>query len=131
MRRLTGMLVLPALLTASVVFGAEASRLDRQTIVRAADTNHDGQIDRVEYLQRMTDTFFFIDANKDGYLTNTEIQATVRGVQPQDMRAADGNSDGKISIYEFHKAVDGNFDAADTNADGRLSMQEVKKEFPE
>ena len=113
------------LLTIPVAVGAQTSRPDVQTIVKAADTNNDGHIDRVEYLQRMNDAFFFVDGNKDGYLTNDELQATGAGVEPQRAVAADGNGDGKMSMYEYHKAIAQDFDAADTNADGRLSMQEV------
>ena len=126
MQRVRLLIVILFLLTIPMVSGAETSRLDVQTIVKAADTNQDGQIDRVEYLRRMTDAFFFVDGDKDGYLTNAEIQATVAGVDPQRVKAADGDGDGKMSMYEFHKAIAQNFDAADTNADGRLSMQEVK-----
>ena len=126
MQRLILSTVIIFLLTIPAVGGAQTSRLDVQTIVKAADTNNDGQIDRVEYLQRMNDAFFFVDSNKDGYLTNDEIQATVAGVKPQEIQAADGNRDGKMSMYEFHKAIAQDFDEADTNDDGRLSMQEVK-----
>lgn len=41
-------------------------------IVAAADVNHDGCIDRVEYLRRMSEAFFFVDTNKNGFLTSLE-----------------------------------------------------------
>lgn len=118
--------VILALLTIRVDAGTAQQRIDVQTLVKTADVNNDGHIDRVEFLRRMTEAFFFIDTNKDGYLTKHEIQQMVKGTDPKRLDATDINKDGKISMYEFHKAVDQGFDEADTNKDGLLSMAEVK-----
>ena len=126
MRGLVFSVVMLTLLTTGVEWGRAQQRIDVQTIVKAADTNNDGYIDRVEYLRRMTDAFFFVDADKDGFLTNSEIEQTVAGTDPKRFEAADTNNDGKLSMYEYQKAIAQSFDAADTNGDGLLSMQEVK-----
>ncbi len=126
MRWLVFFPVILALLTVRVGAGTAQQRIDVQTIVKTADANNDGHIDRVEFLRRRTEAFFFTDSNKDGFLTKGEIQQTVKGADPKRVDAADVNRDGKISMYEFHKAVDVGFDEADTNRDGLLSMAEVK-----
>jgi Ca2+-binding EF-hand superfamily protein len=101
--------------------------LDRRAVIQSADTNGDGRIDRVEFHQRMTEAFFFIDTNKDGFLTTDEFLAAIQGVDPQKIKAADRNGDGKIDIYEFHQALSRDFDTADTNGDGVLDAQEVER----
>ncbi len=126
MRWLVFFSVILALLTARVGSGTAEQRIDVQTIVKTADVNNDGHIDRVEFLGRMTEAFFFIDSNKDGFLTKSEIRQTIKGADPKRVDAADVNRDGKISMYEFQKAVDLGFDEADSNRDGLLSMAEVK-----
>ena len=107
-------------------FGAEKS-LDRRAVVQSADTNRDGRVDRIEFHQWTTEAFFFIDANKDGFLTADEILAAIPGADPQKIKAADRNGDGKIDIYEYHNALSRDFDAADTNGDGVLDALEVER----
>ena len=126
MRGLWCFVVLLTLFTTGVQLGFAQQRIDVQTIVKAADVNHDGHIDRVEFLRRMTEAFFFVDTNKDGFLTKGEIQQTIEGADPHRIQAADVNQDGKVSMYEFHKAIDQSFDEADRSRDGLLSMQEVR-----
>lgn len=126
MHRLVFVVVTLTLLTTAVEWGRAQQRIDVQTIIKAADTNHDGSVDRVEYLRRVTEAFFFVDVNKDGFLTNSEIQQTIAGADPQRIVAADSNKDGKLSMYEYQKAIARSFDEADSNGDGLLSMEEVK-----
>jgi Ca2+-binding EF-hand superfamily protein len=126
MHRLVFVAVTLTLLTTGVEWGHAQQRIDVQTIVKAADTNHDGYVDRVEYLRRMTEAFFFVDANKDGFLTNREIQQTIAGADPQRIASADTNVDGKLSMYEFQTAIAQSFDEADSNGDGLLSMEEIR-----
>ena len=126
MRWLVFFSVILALLAIRPGTGTTQQRIDVQTIVKTADVNNDGHIDRVEFLRRMTESFFFVDSNKDGFLTKVEIQQMVQGIDPKRFDAADINRDGKLSMYEFHKAVDLSFDEADINRDGLLSLTEVK-----
>jgi Ca2+-binding EF-hand superfamily protein len=114
------------LLASGADWARAQQRIDVQAVITAADVNHDGQIDRVEYLRRMSEAFFFVDANKDGFLTPQEIQQTIAGSNPERVAAADTNADGKLSMYEYHQAIAQNFDEADTDRNGLLSMQEIK-----
>lgn len=114
-----------ALLTAPVPSGADQP-LDRRAVLQSADTNSDSRIDRVEFHQRTTEAFFLLDANKDGSLVPDEIIAGVQGADPQKIKAADGNEDGKINIHEYHHALSRDFDTADTNSDGVLDASEVE-----
>ena len=69
------------ILTAMVsnpVFAAGIDRMDAAATVALSDKNGDGRIDREEYHQRMTEVFFFIDANKDGSLTLAELKVVSR-----------------------------------------------------
>lgn len=126
MRRWVLFVVTLTLLASGAGWARAQQRIDVQAMIRAADVNHDSYIDRVEYLRRMSEAFFFVDINKDGFLTTQEIQQTIAGTDPQRVVAADTNADGKLSMYEYHQAIAQNFDEADTNRDGLLSMQEIQ-----
>ncbi len=125
MRRFALLLMMIALLSTNVVFAQGQQRLTRKQIMESADKNRDGKIGRVEFLERMREAFFFVDANKDGFLTIDEYQL-IEGVDPRRFARADRNKDGKLSIDEFLKAVTEDFDAADKNDDGVLDEEEVK-----
>jgi Ca2+-binding EF-hand superfamily protein len=113
-------------LVAHTASGADKP-LDKRAVVQSADTNGDGRIDRVEFHHRTTEAFFFIDANKDGFLTTDEFLAAIQGAEPQKIKAADRNGDGKIDIYEYHHALSRDFDTADTSNDGVLDAQEAER----
>ena len=113
------------LLSACVVCAQGQQPLTRKQIMESADKNRDGKIGRVEFLERMREAFFFVDANKDGFLTLEEYQH-IQGADPRGFARADRNKDGKLSIDEFLKAVTEDFDAADKNDDGVLDEEEVK-----
>jgi Ca2+-binding EF-hand superfamily protein len=125
MRRFPWLLMTIALLSATLVGAQGQPRLTRQQIMAFADTNGDGTIDRLEFLERMREAFFFVDANRDGVLTLDEYQR-LEGADPRGFARADRNHDGKLSLEEFLKAVNEDFDAADTNNDGVLEEEEVK-----
>jgi Ca2+-binding EF-hand superfamily protein len=114
-----------ALLSAPVVCAQGQQPLTRKQIMESADKNRDGKIGRVEFLERMREAFFFVDVNKDGFLTSEEYQR-IPGTDAKRFARADRNKDGKLSLDEFLKAVTGDFDAADKNDDGVLDEKEVK-----
>ena len=87
-----------------------------------SDKNGDGQIDREEYHQRMTDVFFFTDTNKDRYLTINELP----DVPETGFNGADRNTDGRLSLPEYINARFKAFYAADRDQNGMLSREEVK-----
>src|SRR5262245_46102509 len=70
-RRWSVLLLSCVLLMAHTASGADKP-LDERAVIQSADTNGDGRIDQVEFHQRMTEAFFFIDTNKDGFLTMDE-----------------------------------------------------------
>jgi Ca2+-binding EF-hand superfamily protein len=113
-----------------IVFGQDATRLDYQKLVESADENEDGYVDRVEFMEQMTEAFFIVDVDKDGYLTLDEIRQTAAKVDPKDVQAADRNGDGKLSIHEYREAVENDFDKADMDDDGKLSPEEIRSFVP-
>jgi Ca2+-binding EF-hand superfamily protein len=125
MRRYALLLMVIALMSVNIVFAQNQPRLTRKQIMETADRNRDGKIGRVEFLERMREAFFFVDANKDGFLIIEEYQL-IQGADPRRFARADRNKDGKLSLDEFLKAVSEDFDAADTNDDGVLEEGEVK-----
>jgi Ca2+-binding EF-hand superfamily protein len=125
MRRFALPLMTIALISVTVVFAQGQQPLTRKQIMETADRNRDGKIGRVEFLERMREAFFFVDANKDGFLILEEYQR-IQGADPRGFARADRNKDGKLSIDEFLKAVTEDFDAADKNDDGVLDEEEVK-----
>ena len=53
--------------------------------MKQADRNGDGKIDRGEFHQRMVDVFYQMDANRDGYL----VQSELKGVDAVGFESAD------------------------------------------
>jgi Ca2+-binding EF-hand superfamily protein len=126
MPRYVSLLMMIALMSVGIVSAQNRPQVTRQQIMETADRNRDGRIDRVEFLNRMKEAFFFIDVDKDGYVTIIEYQQSIQGTNPRQVTAADRNKDGKISMDELLKIVSGDFDAADRNDDGVLGEEEIK-----
>jgi Ca2+-binding EF-hand superfamily protein len=125
MRRFALVLMAIALIGANIAFAQSSQPLTRKQIMESADRNRDGKIGRIEFLNRMREAFFFVDVDKDGFLTVEEYRL-IQGADLRRFTAADRNKDGKLSLDEFLKAVSGDFDAADKNDDGVLEEEEVK-----
>jgi Ca2+-binding EF-hand superfamily protein len=126
MTRYVSLLMLIALMSAGMVSAQNRPQVTRKQIMDTADRNKDSRIDRVEFLNRMKEAFFFIDVDKDGYVTIIEYQQSIQGANPRQITAADRNKDGKISMDELLKIVSGDFDAADRNDDGVLGEEEIR-----
>jgi Ca2+-binding EF-hand superfamily protein len=126
MPRYVSLLMMIALLSVGVVSAQNRPQVTRKQVMDTADRNQDNRIDRVEFLNRMKEAFFFIDVDKDGYVTIIEYQQSIQGTDPRQITAADRNKDGKISIDELLKIVSGDFDAADRNDDGVVDVEEIK-----
>ena len=92
----------------------------------AADENHDGELDRAEFHDRMVQIFYFADTDKDGFVLIVEFKFFDEEKLFED---ADRNRDSKVSLDEFVDARFDNFRAADTNSDGSLSVQEAVDAF--
>ena len=126
MPRYVSLLMMIALLTVGVASAQNRPQVSRKQVMDTADRNKDNRIDRVEFLNRMKEAFFFIDVDKDGYVTIIEYQQSIQGTDPRQVTAADRNKDGKISMDELLKIVSGDFDAADRNDDGVVDVEEIK-----
>jgi Ca2+-binding EF-hand superfamily protein len=119
-RALAAMLSLMAL----PAFGeTPAPSQDPHEAFAQADENGDGRIDREEFHRRMVEVFFHGDHDKDGYMTQEELVATV--TFPKDFDGAARDANGRISLYEFIRVRFATFDEVDTNRDGLLSLEEV------
>ena len=125
MRRFVVLLMMMVWLSAPVVGAQSQPPLTRKQIMESADKNRDGKISRIEFLERMRDAFFFVDGNKDGFLTIEEYQR-IPGADSKRFVRADRNKDGKLSMDEFLKSLSADFDAADKNDNGVLEDEEVK-----
>ncbi|HEY7494295.1 MAG TPA: hypothetical protein VIH59_24740 [Candidatus Tectomicrobia bacterium] len=125
MRQFTWLLTMIVLISTGVPFAQSQQPLTRKQIMESADKNRDSKIGRVEFLERMREAFFFVDTNKDGFLTSEEYQR-LQGIDPRRVARADRSQDRKLSLDEFLKAVTEDFDATDKNNDGVLDGEEVK-----
>lgn len=88
---------------------------------KSTDLNGDGGISYEEYRLRMVETYFFLDANKDGRLTPDEIDEAERSAIP----GADLNGDEEISLDEYLNHRRAHFRIADSDDDGTLTQDEV------
>jgi hypothetical protein len=102
---------------------ANKPQYDPRAAFGESDGNRDGQIDRVEYDERMTEVFFHADVDKDGVLTTRELDATL--VQTGGLGAADSNRDSKLTLHEFTRVRAVDYEEADTNDNGVLELDEV------
>jgi Ca2+-binding EF-hand superfamily protein len=126
MSRCVLLFVIAMLIITSAVYGQQQSPAGQQAIWDNADKNKDGFIDRIEFLEVMTDAFFFIDADKDGYLTLVEIRRIVETMDPKQFEDANRDKNGKLDLYEYENALSKDFDTADTNADGKITAEEFR-----
>jgi Ca2+-binding EF-hand superfamily protein len=125
MHTLALLLMMFALVGPHAIFAQGQQPLTRQQIITSADRNQDGRIGRVEFLERMKEGFYFIDADKNGFVVIAEYQHIQVG-DPKQFAVADRNRDGKLSLDEFLKAVSRDFDDADKNDDGVLDEVEMR-----
>jgi Ca2+-binding EF-hand superfamily protein len=119
-----GFLFIAAMLS-TAAFGGDTNRMDAAETMAIADKNGDHHIDREEYYQRMTEVFFFIDTDKDGSLTEAEIEV-VEKMDPRRFEAADRDKNHSLSLDEYQEALSKDFEEADRNKDGTLDMEELR-----
>ena len=99
----------------------------------AGDTDGDDRLTREEFPERMRQRFERMDANGDGYVEPSEIEAMMRrgfmrggprgGPGPWMRRDTDG--DGRLSQEELPPRMRQRFEEFDTDEDGFLDQQEL------
>ena len=92
----------------------------------ATDQNHDGEIDRDEFEQRIIQVFYFVDADRDGYVTIGQLTVFDEALL---FETADLDGDSRLSLPEFLNARFENYREADTDGSGTLSIEEVVEAF--
>jgi Ca2+-binding EF-hand superfamily protein len=104
-----------------------------------ADTDHDGRVSRAEYdaaaSQRRSDWFDKLDLNKDGYISQDEMQkaretrrANLRGHMDEKFKEADANGDGQLSLDEVQAKMPrlaDHFGDLDQDKNGLLTKEEL------
>jgi hypothetical protein len=119
-------LAIISLIAADTAWSDAKQSMNSEEIMSLTDLNKDDRIDIEEYRHRITDVYFFLDADKDGKLTVVEIQRSIPNIDPALIDNADVNGDTIITIYEFRYVLYKDFDAMDKNQDGSLDKQEMK-----
>jgi Ca2+-binding EF-hand superfamily protein len=110
----------------TLAMGQNMKPMKREAVIESCDKNGDSRIDRKEYSVRMTDVFFFADSDKNGFLDTKEILAAVPDANPERVKSADANGDGKLDLRELQNALSKDFERADRNGDGVLDRDEVQ-----
>jgi len=109
-----------------------------------ADTDGDGKVSRAEASaaadKRTAEWFDKLDLNKDGYVTQDEIQQAhearreqMQAAFDEKFKAADTNSDGKLSLDEVQAKMPRlaqRFSTLDADKDGFLSKEEIQHGGP-
>ena len=90
---------------------------------QSVDLHGNGRIDREEFHRWAVERFFFLDKNRNGYLTVEELRGVVG---PEAFKVANRKGDGKLTLDEFVNAVFQDFEAADVDKDGTLTFEEVE-----
>jgi hypothetical protein len=92
----------------------------------ATDQNHDGEINRGEFEQRIIHIFYFADVDKDGFVTIGQLMVFDEVLL---FETADGDGDKRLSLSEFQSARADDFREADTDGSDTLSVEEVVEAF--
>ena len=90
------------------------------------DRNHDGEIDREEFKQRIIHIFYFADVDRDGFVTIGQLTVFDEALL---FETADLDSDSRISLSEFLVVRFENFREADADGSDTLSVEEVVEAF--
>ena len=90
----------------------------------AADTNHDGKVDRAEYDGFVAELVLLHDANRDGRLDRSEVEKTAN---PAKFDQIDADHDGFLTPQEIEAFSASDFAAMDANGDGVIDRDEAKR----
>ncbi|MFO1034534.1 MAG: EF-hand domain-containing protein [Hyphomicrobiales bacterium] len=94
------------------------------------DANHDGKIEKGEFLPLASKRLARMDVNGDKAVSAAELQQRMEEalIKRRDriMALMDANHDGSISESELDKLVEAMFNGADSDKDGGVTMAELK-----
>jgi hypothetical protein len=94
----------------------------------ATDRDHNGEIDRDEFEQRMIHIFYFADVDRDGFVTIGQLTVFDEKLL---FDFADVDSDSRISLSEFLIVRFEDFREADGDGSDTLSVEEIVEKFNE
>lgn len=117
----------------------DGSKMDDAALVKHFDKDGDGRVSRKEStdaaVERANKRFDQLDANKDGYLAQDEVNAArasmherMRERGGEHWKAADKDADGAISRSEAEAGMPmlwKRFDQLDANKDGKVTRDEM------
>lgn len=117
----------------------DALRMNDASLIKRFDKDGDGRVSRQEAtdaaVERATRRFDQLDRNKDGYITQDEVDAArtnlrnqVRERAVEHWKAADKDGDGAISRSEAEAGMPmlfRRFDQLDANKDGKITRDEM------
>jgi Ca2+-binding EF-hand superfamily protein len=118
-----GALLAVAALASGVQAGPPAG-YDVSAAFAEADVNKDGSVEINEYFDRLVETYFHADTDKNGTLSKEEFVKAV--VIEEDFAKVDIDSNGVVDRREFVRSRLPLFQASDTDHDGGLSLAEVR-----
>ncbi len=113
-----------ALVVAGTAAAADRGEVTPQapaTAMQQADRDGNGVVDHGEFHDRQVEIVYFLDVDKDGNLTATELGE----IDTDRFVAADRDENGKLSVTEFTAARFKDFDDADTDEDEVLTVTEI------
>ena len=119
--------------------GHEGHDMGGPGLIKQLDKDNDGRVSRAESAQAATERankrFDELDANKDGYLTQEEVDAARKNMRDKmkkravdHWKDADKDGDGAISRAEAEASMpmlNRRFDELDANKDGKITRDEM------
>lgn len=93
-----------------------------RTAFSQSDTDRSGAVDRRELYDRCVEVFYHADGDKDGFLV---VEESRRLPHIDDLKRGDSDRDGRLSVNEYVRIRDLEFEAADGDKDGELTVDEV------
>lgn len=100
-------------------------------VFAGADSNHDGRVDRAEFIAARSARFDELDRNRDGVISAGDLPGiaafgTAQARMARFINGADANHDGKVTRAELAQAPTAMFTFADANHDGFVDQGEIK-----
>jgi len=114
-----------ALLVAPAAQAQDGSRMLEQ--MAKADSNHDGNVSKSEFLTYRAQQFDRLDRDGNGVLSDGDLPRIerLRQVVKQHIAGMDADGNGVVSRNEFTNGPTTAFDIADTNKDGLVTKVEL------